>query len=120
MSCPTLRSSLRATSCGALLCLAACEHWHLSVNADGLVFIAVVGDVPAGDRFRVRIRQSDGGTRVANVPATGRLTLSHTAAGTLELTLLPPAGCRVSAPNPRVLTVAADETVRVSFDVRCG
>jgi hypothetical protein len=36
-------------SCSALLCLAACDYWHLSVNADGLVFIAVVGDVPARD-----------------------------------------------------------------------
>ena len=120
MSCSALRSSLRAMSGGALLYLAACDYWHLSVNADGLVFIAVVGDAPTREGFRVRIRRSDGGTRLLDVPPSGRLSLSPTTAGTLELTLLPPAGCRVAAPNPRVLTVAADEPVRVNFDVRCA
>jgi hypothetical protein len=58
--------------------------------------------------------------QVLDMPSSGGLTLSSVAAGTLELTLLAPAGCTVAGPNPRLLNVAADETVRATFDVRCG
>jgi len=39
--------------------------------------------------------------------------------GMLELTLLPPAECRVSPPNPRRLVVTADQ-IDVAFDVNCN
>lgn len=118
---PSLRSSLRALFCGALLHVAGCDQWHLSINGDGLLFVSIIGD-DAGqrDRFRVRTLDAEGTVQVLDVPSSGRLTLNPVAAGTLELTLLPPAGCAVIGPNPRVLTVAADKTVRVSFDVRCA
>lgn len=109
-----------ALSCGAMLSLAACDQWHLAVNGDGLLFVSVIGsDVHPRDRFRVRTRDSNGVVRIRDVPSSGRLTLSPTAAGSLELTLLPPEGCTVAGPNPQFLTVAAGTSVRVSFDVRC-
>jgi hypothetical protein len=118
---PFLRSSLRALSWGALLYLAGCDQWHLSINGDGLLFVSIIGDdTSPRDRFRVRTLDAEGTVQVLDVPSSGRLTLSPVAAGTLELTLLPPAGCTVTGANPQVLTVAADKTVRVSFDVRCA
>ena len=115
-----VRSRLVALSCGAFLSLAACDQWHLSVNGDGLLFVSVIGDdVHPRDRFRVRTRDSNGVVLIRDVPSSGRLTLSPTAAGSLELTLLPPEGCTVAGPNPQFLTVAAGTTVRASFDVRC-
>lgn len=103
------------------LLLPGCDQWHLSINSDGLLFVSIIGD-DAGprDRFRVRTLDAGGTVQILDVPSSGRLRLSPVAAGTLELTLLPPAGCTVAGPNPRVLTVAADKTVRVSFDVRCA
>lgn len=114
------RSLLRALSWGALL-LAGCDQWHLSINGDGLLFVSIIGDDtgPRG-RFRVRTLDAEGTVQVLDMPSSGRLTLSPVATGTLELTLLPPAGCTVAGANPQVLTVAADKTVRVSFDVRCA
>jgi hypothetical protein len=104
----------------AVLLLAACDYWHLSINRDGLVFVSVIGvDDRPRDRFRLRTRHSNGLTRLLSVPESGRVSLNSPADGTLELTLLPPEGCSVSAPNPRVLSVDDDEPVEVSFDVRC-
>jgi len=118
---PFLRSSLRALSCGALLYLAGCDQWHLSINSDGLLFVSIIGDdTGPRDRFRVRTRDAEGTVQVLDVRSSGRLTLSPVAAGTLELTLLPPTGCTVTGANPQVLTVAADKTVGASFEVRCG
>ncbi|HEX7337612.1 MAG TPA: hypothetical protein VF252_10430 [Gemmatimonadales bacterium] len=115
-----LRCCLVALSCGAILSLAACEQWHLSVNGDGLLFVSVISDDGhPRDRFRVRTRDSNGVVRIRDLPSSGRLTLSPTAAGPLELTLLPPDGCSVAGPNPQFLTVAAGTSVRASFDVRC-
>jgi hypothetical protein len=54
------------------------------------------------------------------VPASGQLSLSDFNSGEVELTLLPPAGCEVSGPNPRTLTVSTDDAVNVAFDVLCG
>ncbi len=105
-----------------LLYLTACDQWHLSINSDGLVLISVIGD--AGEpqhRFRLRTRDADGAVQILDVPASGQLTLRPAAAdGTLELTLLHPEGCRVAGANPRTLSVAAGEEVKVDFDVRCG
>lgn len=104
-----------------LLYLTACDQWHLSINSDGLVLISVIGD--AGEprhRFRVRARDAEGAVRILDVPASGQLTLTPVADGTLELTLLHPEGCRVAGANPRTLSVAAGESVKVDFDVRCG
>jgi hypothetical protein len=115
-----LHRGIMALSCGAILSLAACEQWHLSVNGDGLLLVSVIGDNShPRDRFRVRTRDSNGVVRIRDLPSSGRLTLSPTAAGSLELTLLPPEGCTVAGPNPQLLTVAAGTSVRVSFDVRC-
>jgi hypothetical protein len=116
-----LRSSLRTLSCGALLYLAGCDEWHLSINGDGLLFVSIIGDdTGPRDRFRVRTLDAEGTVQVLEVPSSGRLTLSPVAVGTLELTLLPPAGCTVTGANPQMLNVAADRTVRTNFDVRCG
>jgi hypothetical protein len=114
--------ALRSVVAGlSLLSFAGCDQWHLSVNSDGLVFISVIGDEDRPrDRFRLRTRTSDGVTRVRDVPASGRLTLRPVAAGDLEITLLPPDGCRVTSENPRTLTVAAHEAIELAFDVRCS
>ncbi len=109
-----------ALALAGLLCLTACEEWHLSFNRDGLVFISVIGD--AGEPrhgFRVRTRDAGGAVRILDVPASGQLTLTPVADGTLELTLLTPEGCRVAGSNPQTLTVAAGLEVRLAFDVRC-
>ncbi len=104
-----------------LFCVAGCDEWHLSVNRNGLVLISVVGD--AGEprhRFRLRTRDAAGGVQLLDVPESGHLTFTPVADGPLEVTLLPPDGCRVAGDNPRVLSVTADEKLRLAFDVRCG
>ena len=103
-----------------LLSFPACDQWHLSINSDGLVFISVIGDggEPRG-RFRVRTRDTDGTTRMLDVPASGHLTLTAEADGALQLTLVAPESCRVAGPNPRTLTLSAGQEARVAFDVRC-
>jgi hypothetical protein len=109
-----------ALALAALVSAASCQQWHLSINSDGLLFISVIGDNDRHrDRFRVRIQDADGTVRVQDVPASGRLTVGALADGPLELTLLPPAGCQVEGANPRTMTVAAGETVRVDFNVQC-
>jgi hypothetical protein len=110
-----------ALALAGLLYLTACDQWHLSINSNGLVLISVIGD--AGEprrRFRLRTRDAEGAVRILDVPASGQLTLTPVANGTLELTLLHPEGCRVAGANPRTLSVAAGEAVKVDFDVRCG
>jgi hypothetical protein len=99
--------------------LAACDRWALIVNSDGLLFIAVIDDGDGHGGFRVRAREVDGTSRTVNVPTSGKLTLDNFAAGQLELTLLPPKGCSVTAPNPRTLSVTAGEPVNVGFEVHC-
>ena len=105
----------------ALLLLTACDQWALFINSDGVLSVSIFSDgSQPQDRFRVRVRQPDGTTRVLDLPASGPLTLSGTAGSTLELTLLSPEGCQVSAPNPRTVSPGADQTVGVVFDVHCG
>jgi hypothetical protein len=110
-----------ALGLAGLLCLAACDQWHLSINRDGLVFIAVIGD-HGGSRegFRLRTRDAGGMTRTLDLPASGQLTLTPVADGELQLTLLTPGHCRVAGPNPQTLMVSAGQEERVSFDVRCS
>jgi hypothetical protein len=100
--------------------LSACDYWALSVNGDGLLFIAVIDDGNGRGGFRVRARESDGTSRIMDVPPSGNLSLGNFAAGQLELTLLPPQECSVTAPNPRTLSVRAGDTVNVGFEVHCG
>jgi hypothetical protein len=101
--------------------LTACDYWSLQVNSDGLLLVSVIGDdVPRRGGYRVRTRHPDGSTRTLHLPASGRLTVRSAGDGPLELTLLPPQGCRVSPPNPRTLMVAADQQINVAFDVQCG
>lgn len=100
--------------------LTACDQWALIVNSDGVLSITIVSDGDGRERFRVRALQSDGVSRIMDVPSSGTLTFDTFSAGKLELTLLAPAGCRVAQPNPRTLMVSADEPVGVAFDVHCG
>lgn len=110
----------KALALAGLLGLGACDQWHLSINRDGLVFVSVIDGTGQRGGYRVRTRQADGTVRFVDLPPSGVLSLSPVPAGTLELTLLPPAGCTVAGPNPRVLTVGPDAAVRVTFDVRCA
>jgi hypothetical protein len=106
---------------GGLLLLAACDEWHLSINSDGLVFISIVDDRnELRDRFRVRIRDVSGTTRMLEVPSSGELSLSPTSDGALQLTLMTPEGCLVAGSNPRTVTVSAGEEIRVAFEVHCA
>ena len=112
--------SRTALALGGLFYLAACDQWHLSVNADGLVFVSVIGeDSDSRHRFRLRTREADSAVRILDVPASGQLTVKAAADGPLELTLLTPKGCRVVGSNPRTLSVTAGQEVRSAFDVRC-
>jgi hypothetical protein len=105
---------------GTLPSVAACDQWALRVNSDGLLSIQIVSDGGRSQgRFRVRARQADG-SRVLDVPASGQLSLADLSPGKVELTLLLPAGCRVSGPNPRSMTLAPNDAVSVAFEVRCG
>jgi hypothetical protein len=109
----------RVLRLAGVLAIIGCEHWSLSVNQDGLVLISVIGDDHWQNRFRVRSRQADGRVRVLDVPSSGHLILRSVANGMLELTLLPPAGCRVVGGNPRTLNVSDGRDLSVYFDVRC-
>jgi hypothetical protein len=112
------RSRLAALAFSGLL-LAGCDQWALSVGGNGLLFIGVIGDDHPG-RFRVRAREADGATRILDVPASGQLSLSGIPAGTVEVTLLLPSGCRVAGPNPQTLMVTPDQAADAAFDVRCS
>jgi hypothetical protein len=106
---------------GLVSLLAACDYWSLQVNSDGLLLVSVIGDDrPRGGGYRVRTRHPDGSTRTLDVPDSGSLSMRSSGEGLLELTLLPPDGCRVSPPNPRTLMVAADQQINVAFDVNCN
>jgi hypothetical protein len=100
--------------------LAACDYWALSVNGDGLLFIAVIDDGTGQGGFRVRARESDGTSRIMDVPPSGNLSLNSLGTGQIELTLLAPARCSVTAPNPRTLSVSAGNPVNVGFEVHCS
>jgi hypothetical protein len=101
--------------------LAACDYWSLQVNSDGLLLVSVIGDdIPRRGGYRVRTRHPDGSTRTLDLPTSGRLSVRSSGEGPLELTLLPPQGCRVSPPNPRTFMVAADQQINVAFDVTCN
>jgi hypothetical protein len=121
MSSQSVRSLLRAgyTFAGICLFLPACDQWALFINSDGVLSITIVSDGNVPGRFRVRTRQSDGFSRIVEVPSSGSLTLGTFRAGELELTLLAPEGCRVAAPNPQTVVANPDEMVTVAFDVRC-
>ena len=96
-----------------------CDRWALIVNGDGLLLIAVSDDGGGRGGFRVRAREAEGPSRIMDVPTSGTLTLGNFAEGPLELTLLTPAGCRVTPPNPRTVSVNAGEPVNVGFEVHC-
>jgi hypothetical protein len=110
---------------GALISLfTACEewHWHLSVNSDGLqlsIFIHDDGFIRR-DRYRLRARSFDGTTRVLDVPRSGPLTLTGLEGGPVELTLLPPSGCRVLGQNPRTVNASPEERLSLTFEVTCS
>ena len=120
MSTRSLLSPPVTLALAALLLLTACDQWALFVNSDGVLSVSIFSNGFPQDRFRVRVRQPDGSTGVLDLPASGPLTLSGAAGSTVELTLLSPEGCRVSAPNPRTVSPGSDQTVGVVFDVHCG
>lgn len=122
MSIRTVRSLLPAVFAFAAVSplLTACDQWALFVNSDGVLSITIVSDGDGRDRFRLRALQSDGISRIMDVPSSGSLTFGAFSAGEVELTLLAPAGCRVADPNPRTLMINADERVSVAFDVHCS
>ena len=100
--------------------LTACDRWALIVNSDGLIFISVINDGDRNGGFRVRARESDGTSRIMDVPPSGNLSLDNLSRGPIELTLLAPEGCSVSAPNPRTITTDTDDSVNVGFEVHCS
>jgi hypothetical protein len=104
-----------------LALLGACDQWALSFNSEGLFLSVFIlgGDDLRRDGYRVRTRDAQGTSRFLDVPQSGQLSLRGLAPGRYELTLLPPEGCVVSQPNPRNLTVSAEESVTVTFDVSC-
>jgi hypothetical protein len=121
MSTRSLLSPLVTLALAALLLLTACDQWALFVNSDGVLSVSIFSDgSQPQNRFRVRVRETDGTLRILDVPASGPLTLSGAAGSPVELTLLSPEGCRVSAPNPRTVSPGSDQTVGVVFDVHCG
>ena len=121
MSTRPLLSPPMTLALAALLLLTACDQWALFVNTDGVLSVSIFSDgSQPQDRFRVRVRPPDGTARVVDVPASGPLALTGVAGSTVELTLLSPAGCRVSAPNPRTVSPGPDQTVGVVFNVHCG
>jgi hypothetical protein len=109
-----------AVTAAALLQLAACDQWSLLVNSDGVLSISIVTDGEPLQRFRVRARESNGTSRDLQLPASGTLTLRSEPGGELELTLIAPEGCQVTAPNPRTVRVTADATASVTFEAHCG
>ena len=117
-----LRYPLRAVlALGLLQLIAACDRWAVFVNGGGVLSISIVSDgFGLQHRFRVRTRQADGTTRLLDVPASGELRLEGAGPGSVELTLLAPEGGRVSAENPRTVSVGADENVGAVFDVDCS
>jgi hypothetical protein len=105
---------------GSSSLLLGCDQWALSIDSNGLLFISIISD--GGQRqggFRVRAAQSGGLSRTMNVPSSGRLSLDGLSAGQVEVTLLPPAGCQVSSPNPQSLQVGTGGGVNATFNVRC-
>ena len=120
MSTRPLLSPPVTLALAALLLLTGCNQWALFVNSDGVLSVSIFSDgSQPQDRFRIRARQADGTLRILDLPASGPLTLSGAAGSTVELTLLTPDGCRVSAPNPRTASPGPDQTVGVVFDVQC-
>src|SRR5919204_4961039 len=90
---PILPKALAITG---LCLLPGCDEWHLSINSDGLIFISVAGDgIESRDRFRVRVRNDEGGVRTLELPPSGQLTVTAEADRIVQLTLLVPEGCRV-------------------------
>jgi hypothetical protein len=122
MPTANLRSLIRVLIPAACLSIpqTACDQWALVINGDGLLLVTVVGNGNVQDRFRVRTSLSDGTSRTVDVPASGNLTLGNFPAGPLQLTLLPPPGCSVRAPNPRTLTVTEEEPLNIGFEVDCS
>jgi hypothetical protein len=101
--------------------LAGCDQWSLSFNSQGLFLsISIVGDDDGGrHRYRMRTRDSEGTTQTLELPQSGQLPLGGFAPGPLEVTLLPPASCRVFGPNPRTISVGTDEATSLNFEVHC-
>ena len=105
---------------GSSSLLSGCDQWALRINSDGLLSINIVSDGgQARGRFRVRASQAGGLVRMIDLPASAQLHLDDFSEGALELMLLPPAGCRVSGPNPLHVEIESGRTLTVAFSVFC-
>ena len=105
---------------GSSSLLSGCDQWALRINSDGLLSINIVSDGgQAPGRFRVRASQAGGLVRMIDLPASAQLRLDDFSEGALELTLLPPVGCRVSGPNPLHVEIESGHTLTVAFSVFC-
>jgi hypothetical protein len=106
-----------------LALLAACDQWALSINSGGLLFISVVEDgrqPPRRTGYRMRLRDAAGAVRDVDLPVGGDYRLELAAPGSVELTLVPPAGCAVEGANPRTVSLdSAEEPVRARFTLHC-
>jgi hypothetical protein len=56
---------------------------------------------------------------VVEVPPGRELRLEATGTGEVELTLLVPAGCRATSPNPQRLVPTPDRAVHAGFMLAC-
>lgn len=111
----------KALAIAWLWLLPGCDEWHLSINSDGLIFISVAGDgIESRDRFRVRVRNDEGGVRILELPESRQLTMPEQPDRTVQLTLLVPEGCRVDGVNPQTVTATAATSERADFTVHCG
>jgi hypothetical protein len=113
---------LRLAGFAALLGATGCDVVALSFDGSrGLVVVLIEeGDgLPSGG-YRVRVHQDGWSDRTVTVAADGELHLAVAPDVPVQLTLLPPAGCRTVSPNPQTIHPDADATVQVRFALDCS
>jgi len=122
MTTDTIRRIMVALGLAGTAALAGCDSWALSFDgSSGLVVVIVSGDDPApSGGYRIRTRQAGQPDRIVTVEPGRELRLDAPTADPIELTLLPPEGCRALGANPRTVTPAPDAVVRASFELECG
>lgn len=117
---PTIR--VRYAVLAALLTVAGCDVVALSFDGSRGLVVVLIEDgssFPSGG-YRVRVHQDGRSDRIATIGTGSELRLAVAPDQPVELTLLPPAGCRTTSPNPRTVEPDADSTVQVSFALDCS
>lgn len=112
----------RCVALAALLTLAGCDVVALSFDGSRGLVVVLIEDgsgFPSGG-YRVRVRQEGRSDRIAAIAAGSELRLAVAPDEPVELTLLLPAECRTTSPNPRTVQPDADATVQVSFALDCS